>query len=438
MKILIIGSGGREHALTWKIALSPLVTQLFVCPGNPGTAQEKKTKNVPIAATDLPALLEFAKNNSIDLTVVGPETPLCLGIVDLFQAHGLRIVGPSKKAAQLEGSKAYCKAFLTRHGIPTAHHAIFSETSTALSYLSNCTMPIVIKADGLANGKGVIIAQSHEEASQTIKNILNEKQFGAAGKQLVVEDFLVGEECSCILLLDQQTGVRFADSQDHKRRFENEQGPNTGGMGAYSPVPQLNRTIQQKIDQRIVAPVIRGLKKDGLAYCGFLYIGLMISPTGDPYVLEFNVRLGDPETQALLMRLESDLLSLLVASLNNQLQNQTIQWSDDHTCTVVLTDRAYPNATEAKKEKIVGLNTPPPQGVQVFHSNTELSPRGDILACEGRVLSVTARAPTLEAAAQRAYAHASTIHWPSSDYRRDIGHRALSVHPDSIRPLKTH
>lgn len=425
MKVLIIGNGGREHALAWKVAQSPQVTKIFVAPGNAGTALEAKTQNVSIAATDISKLIDFAQSQQIDLTIVGPETPLAAGIVDRFQAIGLAIFGPTQKAAQLESSKHFCKQFLQRHSIPTATYAAFTQLEPALEYLKSHSFPIVIKADGLAAGKGVVIADDFMSAAKCVEEMLISHRFGDAGNTVVIEEFLTGEELSFIVMVDGQHYLPLASSQDHKRRDAGDQGPNTGGMGAYSPAPLLTSTLEQRILQTIIEPTLKGLKQENIPYCGFLYAGLMITPEGIPKVLEFNCRLGDPETQPIMMRLQSNLITLCQAALNKKLNQIEVQWDPRSALTVVLTAGGYP-FDDQKEQVISGLNQPDREDIKVFHAATKTS-GNQILTDGGRVLGVSALGDTLEQAYQKAYARVASIHWTDCYYREDIGHKAMKA-----------
>lgn len=431
MKLLIIGSGGREHALAWKASQSPKVEQIWVAPGNAGTAHEPKVQNAPISATDIPALLNFAKQHSIDMTVVGPEAPLSLGIVNHFQQAGLACFGPTQQAARLESSKAFSKAFMQRHGIPTAQFASFTDTKAALAYLKTRRVPIVIKADGLAAGKGVVIAHSQAEAEQAIKAMLEEQAFGNAGLEIVIEDYLIGEEASFIVITDGNTIRPLSTSQDHKARDNGDKGPNTGGMGAYSPAPVVTKVIHHTVMETIVKPTIEGMAADGHPYQGFLYVGLMITPDGTPNVLEYNCRLGDPETQPLMLRLNTDLVTLCQATLNGQLAKQpAIEWHPNPALGVVLTAKGYPG-DYAKGQTIEGLTLNPtpqtstsPTRQKIFIAGA-IEQDGRIVTNGGRVLCVTALGDTIAAAQQNAYQLAKTVRWEGAYYRTDIGHRAI-------------
>ena len=425
MKILIVGGGGREHALAWKAAQSPLTETVYVAPGNGGTAQESGVENVAIDAEDTEALLAFASTNGIDLSIVGPEAPLVAGLVDRFQAAGLRCFGPSAAAAQLEGSKAFAKDFLHRHEIPTAAYRTFTESEAALRYVEAVGAPLVIKADGLAAGKGVILAQDQETAQQAVRDMLGAGRFGAAGRKIVIEEWLQGEEASFMALGSKGQILPLASSQDHKARDEGDQGPNTGGMGAYSPAPVVTETLEKRILEEIVQPTVAGLEAEGIPYTGFLYAGLMIAPNGTPKVLEYNCRLGDPETQPLLMRLQTDLVELCLAALDGRLHGMRLQWDPRAALGVVLAAAGYPG-DYAKGHPIQGLeNAADFPDAKVFHAGTRLA--GDqVVTAGGRVLCVTALGDSIRQAQERAYGLADRIQWEGAFYRRDIGHRALA------------
>lgn len=424
MKVLVVGSGGREHALAWKVAQSTQVEQVFVAPGNPGTASEPGVCNVPIAADDLTALVQFARDKQIGLTIVGPEAPLVLGLVDAFNAAGLRCFGPSRQAARLEGSKAYSKDFLARHNIPTAAYGTFTGISEATAYIQSVCMPIVIKADGLAAGKGVVIAHTQNEAIGAATQMLSGGAFGAAGRKIVVEEFLVGEEASFIVMADGKHILPLATSQDHKARDDGDLGPNTGGMGAYSPAPVITPEIHARVMREVIEPTIRGMAAEGSPYVGFLYAGLMISPEGAPKVLEFNCRFGDPETQPVMMRLKSDLVPLCLAALDETLHTVAAEWDARPALGVVMAASGYPE-TYAKGDIISGLPSDPALDVRVFHSGTALE-KGKLTTCGGRVLCVTALGNTVGDAQSLAYAAVKRIHWQGVFYRNDIGYRAIA------------
>jgi len=423
MKILVIGSGGREHALAWKLAQSPRVSQVFVAPGNAGTAHEAKCTNIAISATDISALFTFAKDHAIDLTVVGPEAPLAAGVVDSFRDGGLRIFGPIRDAAQLESSKAFAKDFLARHRIPTAEYRVFTELQPALDYLSDHGAPIVIKADGLAAGKGVVVAMSTQEAEEAVRDMLG-GQFGQAGARVVIEEYLDGEEASIICMVDGKNILPMATSQDHKRRDDGDLGPNTGGMGAYSPAPVVTPQLEARIMREVLEPTVQGMALDGLPYTGFLYAGIMIDAQGNPKVLEFNCRFGDPETQPIMLRLQSDLLDLLEAGIAGKLDQVGAAWDPRVALGVVMAAGNYP-ATPRLGDVIQGLDTPFPSHSKVFHAGTSLNADGAVITSGGRVLCVTALGASTHEAQQHAYAAAAHIHFDAGFYRRDIGWRAL-------------
>ena len=423
MKILVIGSGGREHALAWKLAQSPRVAQVFVAPGNAGTAHEAKCNNIAISATDIPALFSFAQDQGIALTVVGPEAPLAAGVVDSFRDGGLRIFGPTREAAQLESSKAFAKDFLARHRIPTAEYRVFTELQPALDYLSDHGAPIVIKADGLAAGKGVIVAMSTEEAEAAVRDMLG-GQFGQAGARVVIEEFLDGEEASIICMVDGQNILPMATSQDHKRRDDGDLGPNTGGMGAYSPAPVVTPELEARIMREVLQPTVQGMALDGLPYTGFLYAGIMIDKSGAPKVLEFNCRFGDPETQPIMLRLQSDLVDLLEAGIDGALDQVGAAWDARVALGVVMAAGNYPG-TPQLGDVIHGLGSPFPEHSKVFHAGTALNAEGQVITSGGRVLCVTALGASTHEAQQHAYAAAALIHFDGGFYRRDIGWRAL-------------
>jgi phosphoribosylamine--glycine ligase len=422
MKVLVIGGGGREHALAWKLAQSPRVSTVFVAPGNPGTAQEAKCRNVPISATDVAGLLHFAGQEGIDLTVVGPEAPLVLGVVDSFRDAGLPIFGPTQAAAQLEGSKAFSKDFLARHRIPTAEYRVFSEAEPALAYVRQRGAPIVVKADGLAAGKGVIVAQSVEEALTAIRDIFG-GQFGAAGSRVVVEDFLEGEEASFIVMVDGGNVLPMATSQDHKARDRGDTGPNTGGMGAYSPAPVVTPEIAECVMRTVIEPTVQGMALEGIPYTGFLYAGLMIDAAGIPKVLEFNCRFGDPETQPIMMRLESDLVDLLEAGIEGRLDQVTGRWTPQTAVGVVMAAHGYPEEVRTG-DVIEGLSAVP-EDVKVFHAGTS-ERAGQVVTSGGRVLCVTALGESVQSAQSAAYQGVAAVHFAGGFYRDDIGWRAIA------------
>jgi len=423
MKVLIIGSGGREHALAWKAAQSPRVDRVFVAPGNGGTAREAKIQNVDIAAEDIPGLVKFAQDHNIALTIVGPEVPLVLGVADAFKEAGLRCFGPSRRAAQLEGSKAFSKDFLARHRIPTAEYRTFTEVNAALDYLARRPLPIVIKADGLAAGKGVIIAQTEAEAQAAVRDMLGNQTFGEAGNRIVIEDFLQGEEASFIVMVDGQHILPLASSQDHKRRDTGDHGPNTGGMGAYSPAPVVTAEIHARAMKEVIEPTVRGMAADGIPYVGFLYAGLMIAADGTPNVLEFNCRFGDPETQPIMMRLQSDLVALCEAALDGKLDRVTAQWDPRAALGVVLAAEGYPG-TVTKGDVIAALPADTAE-CKIFHAGTR-EENGTLRTSGGRVLCVTALGRRVAEAQRHAYAMIDKISWRGMFYRTDIGYRAVA------------
>jgi phosphoribosylamine--glycine ligase len=420
MKLLVIGSGGREHALAWKLARSPRISRIFVAPGNAGTAREDGLLNV--AVTAIPDLIEFAKKEAVAFTVVGPEAPLAEGIVDAFRAAGLKIFGPVRAAAQLESSKEFAKSFMQRHGLPTAAYAAFSDAAPAHAYIDKHGAPIVIKADGLAAGKGVVVAMNAAEAHAAVDRMLVDKQLGEAGGRIVIEEFLDGEEASFIVLVDGRHALALATSQDHKRLLDGDQGPNTGGMGAYSPAPVVTPAIHAKVMREVIQPAIAGMEKDGTPYSGFLYAGLMISRDGGVKVLEFNCRMGDPETQPILMRLKSDLVGLIEHALAGTLDKAEAEWDRRVALAVVLAAHGYPDAPR-KDDVIHGLPAPE-DDCRVFHAGTALNGK-EILVQGGRALAVVALGGNVSAAQRRAYEAVEKIRFDGMQFRRDIGHRAL-------------
>jgi len=424
MKVLVIGGGGREHALAWKAAQSPRVSQVFVAPGNAGTALESSLTNVAIAADDVPALLAFAKAEQIALTIVGPEAPLARGVVDAFRADGLQIFGPTQGAAQLESSKAFAKDFLARHQIPTAAYQTFTDIADAKAFVVEMGTPIVIKADGLAAGKGVIIAQTEAEAFAAIEDMLAGNKFGSAGSRVVVEEFLVGEEASFIVMVDGKHALPFASSQDHKARDDADKGPNTGGMGAYSPAPVVTPVVHDWVMQNVIYPTVQGMAAEGQIYTGFLYAGLMIAPDGTAKVLEFNCRFGDPETQPIMLRLQSDLVELCAAACAGQLDSMQIDFDQRAAVGVVLAAGGYPDDYR-KGDVISGLPTDDNREAKVFHAGTVLKD-GQVLTAGGRVLCATALGANVTAAQQAAYQLVDQIHWDGVFSRRDIGYRAVA------------
>ena len=420
MKILVIGSGGREHALAWKIAQNKEVSRVYVAPGNAGTATNPDMMNVPISSVK--DLLEFAQKEQIHLTIVGPEAPLSQGVVDVFHANGLKIFGPTKAAAQLESSKDFAKAFMLRHNIPTAAYATFTDAEKAHDYVSQQGAPIVIKADGLAAGKGVVVAVDEAEAHAAIDAMLSDNKLGSAGSRVVIEEFLTGEEASFIVMVDGKNILALATSQDHKRLLDGDQGPNTGGMGAYSPAPVVTPEIHAKVMREIIRPTVEGMAKDGIPYTGFLYAGLMISPNGDLKTLEFNCRMGDPETQPIMLRLKSDFVAIAEHAVNGTLDLAEAEWDRRTALGVVMASYNYPD-TPRLNDEITGL----PKNLedaQVFHAGTQLVD-GKVLTSGGRVLCVTALGETVKFAQQQAYKIADAIKFDGAQYRTDIGYRAV-------------
>ncbi|HEY0335179.1 MAG TPA: phosphoribosylamine--glycine ligase [Stenotrophomonas sp.] len=424
MKVLVIGSGGREHALAWKLAQSSRVSEVLVAPGNAGTATEARCRNVPVKADDLEALLALVRDEGVALTVVGPEVPLVAGVVDRFRAAGLRIFGPTAAAAQLEGSKAYAKDFLARHGIPTAYYAVHSEVDEALAYVRDKGAPIVVKADGLAAGKGVIVAMTLQEAEAAVRDMLSGNAFGDAGARVVIEEFLDGEEASFISMVDGVTALPMATSQDHKRVGDGDTGPNTGGMGAYSPAPVVTADVHARVMREVVEPTVRGMIADGLPFTGFLYAGLMIDASGAPKVIEFNVRFGDPETQPVMLRLQSDLVELVEAAIDARLDQVQAQWDPRPSLGVVMAAAPYPE-TPRTGDVIQGLDQVPADA-KVFHAGTTLDAQQQVLSAGGRVLCVAALGDSVADAQRRAYAAVEGIHWTHEFHRRDIGWRAIA------------
>jgi phosphoribosylamine--glycine ligase len=423
MKVLVVGGGGREHALAWKVAQSPRAEAVWVAPGNAGTALEARLENIAVAADDVDGLLDVAQRHGIDITVVGPEAPLVAGIVDRFEAAGRAIVGPTQAAAALEGSKAFAKDFLERYAIPTAQYRTFTEAGAARAYVHERGAPLVVKADGLAAGKGVVVAATAAEAAEAVDDILG-GSLGGAGARVVVEDYLHGEEGSFICLVDGYQAVPLASSQDHKTRDSGDSGPNTGGMGAYSPAPIITDAVHERIMREIVEPTVAGMRADGRPFKGFLYAGLMIRPDGSPRVLEFNVRAGDPETQPILMRLESDLLELFEATASGRLSRVEPRWSSDAALGVVMAAGGYPGAYR-KGDVIVGLDRAEAEGAQVFHAGTAFD-ADDVVTAGGRVVCVTARGTDVAAARARAYRALEPLAWADAHWRDDIGYRAIT------------
>ena len=423
MNVLIVGGGGREHAIAWKVAQSPLVRKVFVAPGNAGTDLEPGIENVPIEADDVVALRYFALEHGVALTIVGPEAPLVDGIVDEFRAAGLRCFGPSRAAAQLEGSKTFCKDFLSRHGIPTATYATFNEVAPAADYIAKMGVPIVVKADGLAAGKGVVIAQTQAEALAAVKDMLIGNAFGEAGARVVIEEFLEGEEASFIVMADGIHALALATSQDHKARDEGDTGPNTGGMGAYSPAPVVTAEIHAQVMREVIMPTLNGMAKDGIPYTGFLYAGLMIGKDNVPKVLEYNCRFGDPETQPIIMRLNSDLVGLCLAAIDGTLDQTQAEWNPQPALGVVMAADGYPGQYR-KGDAISGLPENETANGKVFHAGTRYHD-GQIVTSGGRVLCACALGGTVAEAQRKAYEIADKIHWDGVYYRRDIGHKAI-------------
>lgn len=422
MKVMVVGSGGREHAMAWALARSPEVEKVYVAPGNGGTQLEERCENVPIKASELVKLAEFAHEKRIDLTVIGPEAPLAEGVVDIFHERGLRCLGPFKKAALLESSKAYAKQFMKQQGIPTAHFKIFEEEHGAIEFARHLGFPVVVKADGLAAGKGVVICKNESETKQIIRDMLSGKAFGEAGKRIVIEEYLEGTEASFIVITDGKTGLPLATSQDHKALLDGDKGPNTGGMGAYSPTPFVTATLSQEIMDAIILPTIEGLKAQGVRYAGFLYAGLMIH-NGRPFVLEFNCRLGDPETQPILMRLKTDFFEICNAAFEGTLMDVNMEWDPRYSLGVVMAMEGYPFDYPKGKE-IRGLERQDEDWIKIFHAGTRVEDKR-ILTDGGRVLCVTALGESLLKAKERAYQKVAEINWEGCYYRKDIGDKAL-------------
>jgi len=423
MNILVLGSGGREHALAWKIAQDAKVTKVFVAPGNAGTATENKCENVQIDILNNPEIINFAKNNHVDLIIVGPEAPLVNGIVDAARLADLKIWGPTQYAAQLEGSKAFAKDFLKKHNIPTAFYEVFTEVEPAKDYIKKHGAPIVIKADGLAAGKGVIVAMSNEEAFAAIDDMLAGNKFGDAGSRVVIEQFLAGEEASFICMIDGQNILPMATSQDHKRIFEGDQGPNTGGMGAYSPAPVVTSEVFDRVMTEVMRPTVEGMARDGHIYTGFLYAGLMIDDQGQPRVIEFNCRFGDPETQPIMMRLKSSLVDLVEAGIAGKLPAQA-EWDERKSIGVVLAAEGYPE-TVRKGDVISGLGQSP-EGTKIFHAGTSMKDDGHVVTAGGRVLCVTALGDSVLEAQVNALEVCGQVTFAGMQYRSDIGYRAIA------------
>mgnify|MGYP003624349021 CR=1 FL=1 len=423
MKILVVGGGGREHALAWKAAQSDQVELVYVAPGNAGTATENKIENVAISAEDIPALKAFAEKEKIDLTIIGPEVPLVAGIVDEFQQAGLSCFGPSKAAAILEGSKSFTKDFLKKYKIPTAGYDVFTEVEPAIAYVKSQSIPIVIKADGLAAGKGVVIATTEEEAINTIEDMLSGNKFGDAGHRVVVEEFLEGEEASFIVMVDGENILPLASSQDHKARDDGDTGPNTGGMGAYSPAPVVDAAMHDRIMKEVIVPTVKGMESEGRTYIGFLYAGVMITKDGTPKTLEFNCRFGDPETQPIMMRLKSDLVSLCLAATKGNLNNCNAEWDERAALGVVTASAGYP-ASASKGDVISGLENADNKNVKVFHAGTK-NDKGDIVTAGGRVLCVTGLGESVTKAQAEVYEVLNEISYEGMFHRKDIGYRAV-------------
>ncbi|CAM3545363.1 phosphoribosylamine--glycine ligase [Halomonas lysinitropha] len=425
MKVLIIGGGGREHALAWKVAQSPQVSTVFVAPGNAGTSREPGLENVDIGISDLAGLVAFAREQGVALTIVGPEAPLVEGVVDRFREAGLTIFGPTAGAAQLEGSKAFSKDFLARHAIPTADYRTFTAVPPALEYLEGKGAPIVIKADGLAAGKGVIVAMTLDEAETAIRDMLEANAFGDAGARVVIEEFLEGEEASFIVMVDGETILPMATSQDHKRVGDGDTGPNTGGMGAYSPAPVVTDEVFERIMARVIRPTVRGMAEEGHAYTGFLYAGLMIDTDGNPKVIEYNCRFGDPETQPIMLRLRADFAQLCLAGARGELAGHACDWDPRAAVGVVLAAGGYPGSYR-KHDPIEGVEAAEATGCKVFHAGTAEDAQGRVVTAGGRVLCVTALGDGVGAARDLAYRGVAEISWPDALFRRDIAHRAIA------------
>ena len=424
MRVLVVGGGGREHALAWKLIQSPTCEQVYVAPGNPGTAAEPNVDNVDIAVEDIPGLVTFAKNNDVGLTIIGPEVPLVMGIVDAFAKEGLRCFGPSKEAAQLEASKSFTKNFLARHSIPTADYEVFSDVAPAIAYIKVQGTPIVVKADGLAAGKGVIVAVTEEEAITAVEDMLSGNAFGEAGHSVVIEEFMTGEEASFIVMVDGENILTLATSQDHKARDNGDKGPNTGGMGAYSPAPVVTAEVHARIMAEVIEPTVKGMAADGRPYTGFLYAGLMIDSGGSPRVVEYNCRFGDPETQPILMRLQSDLIPLCEAAIDGCLNTVDVQWDSRAAVGVVLAAGGYP-AAYRKGDVITGFDKIDSDDCKIFHAGTA-SQNNKVVTAGGRVLCATALGNTVAEAQDRAYKMIVSVSWEDMYYRTDIGYRAIA------------
>mgnify|MGYP006084379205 FL=1 len=421
MKVLIIGGGGREHALAWKISQSPVVKKIYVAPGNGGTALDNNIENIDI--TDVQELISFSIKQKIDLTVVGPEAPLAIGIVDAFRKNNLAIFGPTKAAAQLESSKEFSKIFMARHNIPTAKFATFKDTNSAHDYLQNNPAPIVIKADGLASGKGVVVAMTDEEAHEAVDSMLSEKIYGSAGTKIIIEEFLEGEEASFIVICDGSTILPLDSSQDHKRLLDNDAGPNTGGMGAYSPAPLVTEEVNKKIMDQVIIPTIEGMKQEGIEFSGFLYAGIIVDPYKNIKTLEFNCRMGDPETQPLLFRMQSDLFTVLFKAAKQELEGVEINWDNEHAITIVMATKDYPTKPILGDE----INLPEMQNEDtfIFHAGTSLE-SNKLMTSGGRVLGITAKGKTLEIAKNKAYDILRKVELDGAQFRTDIGKKALN------------
>jgi phosphoribosylamine--glycine ligase len=424
MRILVIGGGGREHALAWKATQSPLVEHVFVAPGNAGTAREPAMSNVAIAVDDIGALVDFARSQAIDLTIVGPEGPLVIGVVDAFRDAGLKCFGPTRGAAQLEGSKSFTKDFLARHDIPSAAYQTFTEVEPAVAYLHAHGAPIVVKADGLAAGKGVIVAMDLATAEAAVRDMLAGNAFGSAGHRVVIEEYLEGEEASFIVMVDGKNALPMATSQDHKRVGDGDTGLNTGGMGAYSPAPVVTDDVHRRIMREVIEPTVAGMASEGLPYTGFLYAGLMVMSDGTPRVIEYNCRFGDPETQPIMLRMQSDLVAHCLAALEGRLDQQQTAWDPRPSLGVVLAAGGYPGSY-AKGDVIEGLPDQEDADLKVFHAGTA-EHDGQVVTSGGRVLCATALGDSVAAAQAAAYALADRIHWPGAFCRRDIGYRAIA------------
>ncbi|MEJ6766505.1 MAG: phosphoribosylamine--glycine ligase [Methylophilales bacterium] len=421
MKVLIIGGGGREHALAWKISQSPVVKKIYVAPGNGGTALDNNIENIDI--TDVQELISFSIKQKIDLTVVGPEAPLAIGIVDAFRKNNLAIFGPTKAAAQLESSKEFSKIFMARHNIPTAKFATFKDTNSAHDYLQNNPAPIVIKADGLASGKGVVVAMTDEEAHEAVDSMLSEKIYGSAGTKIIIEEFLEGEEASFIVICDGSTILPLDSSQDHKRLLDNDAGPNTGGMGAYSPAPLVTEEVNKKIMDQVIIPTIEGMKQEGIEFSGFLYAGIIVDPYKNIKTLEFNCRMGDPETQPLLFRMQSDLFTVLFKAAKQELEGVEINWDNEHAITIVMATKDYPTKPILGDEII--LPEMQNEDTFIFHAGTSLE-SNKLMTSGGRVLGITAKGKTLEIAKNKAYDILRKVELDGAQFRTDIGKKALN------------